>query len=365
MPILTQRSLIVATLAIILLNVCLLLNRERNSACYLNPAFSNCQVYNNTSFVAPKLGPNNEKLAFAMFFSSTEDQSEDLAVDNYFISARMLVWQLLHSPKTRNRRHIDVVVIVTPSVSQSRCALLEADGAIIHPIEFLPKQWGDFRETRWIDILAKLRGWEMTQYSRIAMLDTDTVLREPIDHIFDEEAAQFQVLLPYADVERKPPEGAPPLPEKYVLAGVGETFSSEHPFPPWWDGDGTNGGLYKRGYFNGGFLVFAPNKQLFDHFMFKVNLPDSFDPSLAEQNLLNSVHNWHGPAPWKPLNSTWNLMYPNDDDLKGGLKTMHQKWFEVPWADGQNNGELVKAEMLRVRWEMEGWYEAVEEKGST
>ncbi|KAF1961210.1 nucleotide-diphospho-sugar transferase, partial [Byssothecium circinans] len=301
-----------------------------------------------------------EKLAFAMFFSSTEYQSEVLSADNYFISARILVWQLLHSPKTRSRRPIDVVVLVTPSVSESRRKVLEADGAIIHPVDFLHKAWGDFRETRWLDILAKLRAWEMTQYSRVLMLDTDTILREPIESIFEEEAAQFQKTLPYGDVERQPPESAPALPDEYVLAGVGETFSSEHTFPPWWDGDGTNGGLYKRGYFNGGFLIFSPNKKLFDHFQFKVNLPNSFDPSLAEQNLLNSVHNWHGPAPWKPLNNTWNLMYPNDDDLRGGLKTMHQKWFETPWADQQRNGELVKMEMGRVRWEMEGWYEALE-----
>jgi alpha-N-acetylglucosamine transferase len=297
-----------------------------------------------------------------MFFSSTEYQSEDLDADKYFQSARMLVWQLLHSPRTRSRRPIDVVVIVTPSVSESRRAVLKADGAIIYPVEFLRKEWGDFRETRWLDILAKLRAWQMTQYSRVLMMDTDTILRQPVDHIFEEEAAQFQTIKPVDSVEYKPAEGAPALPEKYVLAGVGETFGAEHPFPPFWDDDGLDGGLYKKGYFNGGFLIFSPNKALFDHFLFKINSPNSFDASLAEQNLLNTVHDWRGPAPWKALNNTWNLMYPNDDDLKGGLVTMHQKWFDKPWAVDVENGDLVKEEMLRVRWEMQGWYDAKEDK---
>lgn len=368
MSLFTQRPIILTAIALFLLNFFFLMSREGSSFCQSASFIHNDLTTGNTgenttkslSHVKPTLKFGEERLAFAMFFSSTVDQTEDLANDKYFISARMLVWQLLHSPRTRSRRPIDVVVLVTPSVSQSRRAVLEADGAIIQPIEFLRKEWGEFRETRWEDMLAKLRGWEMTQYSRVAILDTDIILREPIDHIFEDEATQFKKTLPVESVKSKPTEGAPPLPDSYVLAGIGETFSPEHPFPPYWDGDGVAGGLYKKGYFNGGFLVYSPSKAMFEHFVYMIQKPNSFIAELAEQNLLNNVHHWDGPAPWQALNNTWNLMYANDDDLKGGLKTMHQKWFENPAADKKNNGELVKEEMKRARWEMQGWYDALE-----
>ncbi|PVH94730.1 glycosyltransferase family 8 protein [Periconia macrospinosa] len=361
MTLFSQRPIILAAIAIFLLNFFFLVSKDGSSFCGAVPTLKHGNTTpKSPSRITAAFKSSEEKLAFAMFFSSTVDQTEDLANDKYFISARMLVWQLLHSPRTRSRRNVDVVILVTPSVSESRRRVLEADGAIIQPIDFLRKEWGEFRETRWEDMLAKLRGWEMTQYSRVAMLDTDIILREPIDHIFDDEATQFKKTLSIDNVRNKPPQGAPPLPDSYVLAGVGETFSPEHPFPPFWDGDSVDGGLYKKGYFNGGFLVFSPSKTMFEYFVWMIKTPNSFIAELAEQNLLNVVHDWNGPAPWQTLNSTWNIMYPNDDDLKGGLRTMHQKWFENPKADEKKNGDMVKEEMRRARWEMQGWYDALE-----
>ena len=77
-----------------------------------------------------------EGFTYVTFLSGTVDQEEDLEEDKYFIATRILVWQLLHKPQTR-ANGIDVIVMVTPSVSTSRCERLRRDGAIVYPVDFL------------------------------------------------------------------------------------------------------------------------------------------------------------------------------------------------------------------------------------
>lgn len=61
----------------------------------------------------------SEKLAYVTFLSGTLDQDEDLENDYYFQAVRILVWQLVHHLPTR-AENVDVVVMVTPTVSESR-----------------------------------------------------------------------------------------------------------------------------------------------------------------------------------------------------------------------------------------------------
>lgn len=77
----------------------------------------------------------NEKLVYVTFLSGTVDQDDDHEKDNYLQAVRILVWQLVHVLETRTKH--DVIVMVTPSVSQSRRDRLKKDGAIIYPVEFL------------------------------------------------------------------------------------------------------------------------------------------------------------------------------------------------------------------------------------
>lgn len=116
-------------------------------------------------------GDREEKVAYATFLSGTEYSGDDLEEDKYFVAVRILVWQLKHVPETRTNRH-DVIVIVTPSVSQSRRDRLRKDGAIVHPVELLHvenQSWIKNEIHRFEEVMAKLRVWEMTQYNRILM----------------------------------------------------------------------------------------------------------------------------------------------------------------------------------------------------
>ena len=79
-----------------------------------------------------------ERLAYVTWLSSTvSGPDKDDFSEGYFVATRILVYQLLHAPKTRTNKSIDVIVVVTPDVSESRRERLRKDGAVVQPIEFL------------------------------------------------------------------------------------------------------------------------------------------------------------------------------------------------------------------------------------
>ncbi|KAF2030693.1 nucleotide-diphospho-sugar transferase, partial [Setomelanomma holmii] len=291
----------------------------------------------------------SEKLAYVTWLSSTDDK-DDLENDNYFLATRILVWQLLHVPETRTKG-IDVVVMVTPAVSESRRARLRKDGAVIHPVDLLQSEthWEKPEHERWNDVMSKLRVLEMTQYSRILMLDGDIMLLHPLDGIFDDPAAQIRDT---QQIEEYPPlEGvAAPLPPTYLMASLSEIDNSNHEFPPT-----PTTGIKTPGYFNAGFFMVAPSLAVSNYYRSLLNTPDSFDSKYPEQNLLNTAHDWSGPMPWQELSYTWNIREPNENDFEKGVVSVHEKWWDQPFI---YDNDKVKDWLKSRRWEMKGWYAA-------
>ncbi|KAF2714063.1 glycosyltransferase family 8 protein [Pleomassaria siparia CBS 279.74] len=292
-----------------------------------------------------------EKIAYVTFLSGTVDQDDDLEKDNYLQAVRILVWQLVHNPETRTKH--DVVVMVTPTVSKSRRERLAKDGATIYPVEFLHTSndsWVQAEQHRWDDVMTKMRVWEMTQYSRIIMLDGDTMLRSSLDGVLDDPGAQILKTKDIASVNYKPLPGEAPLPETYLLASNVEVWDSSHAFPP---KEGT--GLKHEGYMNAGFFVLAPSIPAFELYKSWLNIPGSFDPKYPEQNLMNKVHKWSGPMPWREVAYTWNIRCPTENDFAHGLVSMHEKWWKQPYL---YENKKVKDWLFTRRYEMKGWYEA-------
>lgn len=168
-----------------------------------------------------------------------------------------------------------VVVMVTPTVSESLRKRLIRDGAIVYPFEFLRSQskWVHAAEEPWNDVMTKLRVWEMTQYSRILVLDG----------VFNDLGAQIRTTKEMSSY--KPLDGEAPLPKTYLLASLSEVWDSTHQFPP---KKGT--GLKTIGYMNAGFFLLAPSIDSLNHYKSYLEIPDSLDPKYPEQNLLNKIH---------------------------------------------------------------------------
>ncbi|KAE8152746.1 nucleotide-diphospho-sugar transferase [Aspergillus avenaceus] len=286
------------------------------------------------------------KYAFATIITGEGDTESDVK-DAYFTAARLLTYQLLYSPQTKPRRgHIPFLVLVTKDVPQAQRDTLTREGATVILAENLEREWIHPKWSRWTNVLAKLNLWKATDYEKIAFLDADTIVLEPLDDIFEDSSTALQPLLP-------PREGvssnlSQALPETYLLSGLHDRWVEEA-LPPVPGKE-----FYAAGnYVNAGFLVLSPSQTLFDYYVSLLDTPDRFDASYPEQNLLNLAHRADGRMPWQELGTGWNHkpLSATTDDLKN-FKSLHQKWWR-PVSDPD-----VNVFMRNITQEMEGFFNA-------
>lgn len=287
-----------------------------------------------------------EKLAYLTFLSDTVANVSDPNPmnDKYFVATRLLGYQLLHQEDTRTKRGIPFVVLVTEDISPQKQALLKEDGATVIKVEYLRAQdWVVGEMPEWRDVMTKLRAWELTEYSRILLLDGDMILNRCLDGVFDDPGSQFTPLnqegMETAD------EGT--LPEQYVLG----TFAEANPFhayPP----TAENGDFKDPEYFNAGFFVFSPSKTMFDHYTTVMDIEGRWDPRWPEQNLLNYIHRREGKMPWQHIDTAWNIRFPSIKDKEGGAASLHDKWWHA------HMDAKLQPFYTSIRWKMEGFYDA-------
>ena len=294
-------------------------------------------------------GVQAPKVAFATFLAANanadkeESDAESEAIndedDGYYLGTRVLAYQLLHSRSAGTNNSIPFIVICTEDVSKRKRAQLEKDGALIRIVDRLEADWVHPGSARWADVLAKLRLFQMTEWSKILFIDADHLVTAPLDGVFYDEATLTQSTL--ANLEAiKEDESA--LPRTYMLATHADFFGYEHPWPPPTDAD----------YLNCGFFVFTPSRVLFDYYVSLLKLPGRFDPGFPEQNLLNYAHRREGNMPWKPLWYGWNVNWPTEKDWRGGARSFHAKY----WDGDPSHDPFLKAMWREQRAEMEGFY---------
>lgn len=284
-----------------------------------------------------------EKFAYLTWLSSTpETDNEDFSSNEYFVACRVLIWQLLHDPKTKASKDIDVIVLAGPQVSEIHRERLRQDGAIVRVAEVPHTENDDWivpKESRWGDVMGKLRAWEMEEYSRILMLDGDMILQSPLDPIFHDANA---TLMRTKDRGHKNDE--PDLPENYLFCSFMEISGNNHDWPP------SDRGRFP-GYFNAGFFMLKPSKKIFDYYIGLLNIPNRFSPEYPEQNLLNYAHRWDGAMPWKEISGKWNSKFTSEQDLKGGVVSMHEKWWKL-----RSGGKELMRFVDSKRWQAEGYW---------
>ncbi|KAF2280461.1 putative glycosyl transferase family 8 family, partial [Westerdykella ornata] len=288
------------------------------------------------------------KYAFATLLSGPSGD-EDWAKDNYLTGTRLLAYQLLHNPQTRSKnKGIPFVVFVGENVSEAKRERLRKDGAVIKEVKPIHADWIKPAQREYNEVLSKLRLWEHTEYDRICLLDSDIVLNKPIDGVFDDPAVALQTTGTNRSAEiYKEDEGE--LPTTYAFAAAMET-SPDHNYPP----QVGNGDYIRDDNLNAGFMVFRPDKELFEHYMKILAQPDRFNSALPEQSLLNYAHRWSANMPWKPIGNTWNVNFPYTRDIEAGVASVHEKF----WAPAHQE---MKPWLEAWRYRMEGFFEAMDE----
>lgn len=289
-------------------------------------------------------GVQSPKVAFATFLAATTVKKEEGQLpndddDGYYLGARVLAYQLLHSRSAGTNSSIPFIVLCTEDVAKSKRDRLQKDGAIIRIVDRLEADWVRPGTERWADVLAKLRLFQMTEWSKILFIDADHLVTAPLDGVFYDEATLTQPTLTKMDAVK---EDESALPRTYMLATHADFFGYDHPYPPPTD----------SGYLNCGFFVFTPSKVLFDYYLSLLKLPGRFDPGFPEQNLLNYAHRWDGNMPWKLLWYGWNVNWPTEKDYQGGARSFHAKF----WDGDPSHDPFLKSLWREQRAEMEGFY---------
>ncbi|KYG40496.1 glycosyltransferase family 8 protein [Acidomyces richmondensis BFW] len=284
--------------------------------------------------------------AYATFLAapSAPDQGP-MERDPFFVAMRILTYQLLHAPETRTQQDYPLIILVTSNVTEAKRDRLRRDGAIIWEALPLDTGWVKTEVVTWQDVMSKLRLWELTQFERICFMDGDTVLTAPLDEIFHDQAvassktgAQTKAIV----------NDEAPLPTEYVFAGVAEMKRFHH-YPPSEEG----GDWPNINYLNAGFFVMKPSLEMLNFYTTLMRISVRFDPYFPEQNLLNYAHRREGNMPWRQLDTKWNIHYPSLEDLKGGVASLHEKWWAPVNVD-------LKPFLESWRWRMEGYWEARE-----
>lgn len=279
------------------------------------------------------------KYAFATYLTGMDNRADEDHV--YFIATRMLGYQLMHAPATGTNNSIPFIVMITPNVRKSQRDRLTQDGAIIIEVEDIaPLPWQHLETSRYMDQFTKLRIMQLTQYDRIFFLDSDMYISRRIDDIFTDPAYTL-VQNKHLPSETDAAEGVQP--NSYLFAAANDIHDGEHNWPP-----------PDTHELNSGCFLFQPSNELFEHYMAVFVIPERFPPQFPEQGLLNYVHRQSGNMPFVKLDSSWNVLLPNENDWKEENRpaTIHAKW----WYNTEDRPGLPKA-FNDVRTGMAGFYD--------
>ncbi|KAJ5652800.1 hypothetical protein N7507_010226 [Penicillium longicatenatum] len=274
-------------------------------------------------------------------FDTKQGDSDD--EDAHYVSARTLVYQLLHSPTTKFREPVPVVILVTKDVRESKRQRLRDDGAVVVEVEHLAHDMA-ITVDRWAETIIKLRLFDprIVPYEKVLLLDTDMVLTRPIGAIFQDPATEVR----HTDRSVLVESDAPAPPEEFIMAASPESLQFDHPYP-FLDPENT------KDYFDSGLLMYSPSIELFQYYMELINKPDLFHTGTPVQDLLNYAHRWGGSMPWKRIHYSWYLNWPNDNDLKGNMSLLHTKGWDHAFS---YSSDAVKKFAFARRWEMEGYW---------
>ncbi|PSN73576.1 nucleotide-diphospho-sugar transferase [Corynespora cassiicola Philippines] len=306
------------------------------------------------------------KYAYATFLgpptshNATTTNSTRSLGDPYFTSTRLLTYQILHAPQTRTHLpHAPFLILVLPSTPEAWINVLQAEGATIvriEPIDLSPtsgafdRQW--VAQSRFRDVLAKLRLWELDAWDKILYLDADSFLLHNLDGIFeDKDVGITQKTLSLGssaadgaseEASAEDRQGEELMPEEYLMAASTDTYGSQLEWEP--------PSASHPEYLCACFMLVRPSRRVFGYYMHVLNRAENplKDAVYPEQDLLIWVHRKEGRMPWKRIPIVWSANDGDMDGRVGRVRSLHVKGWEG--AEGGNKFMSVTTYMLEVEY---------------
>ncbi|KAF4692252.1 hypothetical protein FOZ60_013789 [Perkinsus olseni] len=190
---------------------------------------------------------------------------------DYFVGAMVLGWSLKHRGRTQH----DMVLLHTADVPVEFLDSLRRVWDC-REVEYIrnvsPRLFLNFKGSRFKDVFTKLRVLELTEYSKVCLLDSDMLVRDNIDEIFD----------------LQPPAGS----------------RAKVPVTSFWNGHRQITGI------NGGCMLLEPSKEVFNCMMDEVsyyNNPAHWPTCGAEQEYLTRWYASRSHQQWSHISCRYNF----------------------------------------------------------
>ncbi|KAK6543922.1 hypothetical protein TWF694_000640 [Orbilia ellipsospora] len=274
---------------------------------------------------------HREKCAYVTLLATKTNLTDYEEFTYYFNGARVLAYQLLHAPDTRDDKEFIVLMpndlIGKPDVAR-KVQTLRQEGVtvkFISPVD-LPEEIvaQEFRP-KYAKVFTKLRLWQLTEYDRLMYIDSDILLRKSLKSIWDLPETKTQKSVPWANQSTE-----------------GQYFDSEH-FATLFGEDKIEDEEYvfaagvdhkieqHQPYMNTGFFVFRPSELIFDRLMKIMPYSDAYKGLVyGEQNLINYYFRKHGPFPWQAFPDRLHTLGGEHFDLQPPkVAVLHTKWWEM------------------------------------
>ena len=254
-------------------------------------------------------------------------------VDYYFENIKIIAHRLFRSGTTRDPFNRSFIVLAGPSVPEKQVEILESHGAIVRRVPLIEPPSGtvdmDRINPRYKDQFTKLHVWNLTEYSRVAYFDADTLLIRPVHTIFDTPTRM---------------RGE----EEWLFAAVYDSGNSRQgshrndPGPE--DKGGSNDNV-----FNAGVFLLYPTASQFNYIFTILGDPPKTDwTTFMEQDMLRWAYRDGGPYPWIRLSHLYNTQWCKSWDLDSAFVLHDKLW-------GPQSDEVLQRAWYQAWGEMVGW----------
>lgn len=223
--------------------------------------------------IQSKLEQTESRYAFATFLSELDDETTKKDQDDVYLTCtRMLAYQLLHDPETRTNTSIPFVVLVSPGVPQEKRDRLTSEGAIVVEFPSINMEWMKPGRERWKHVMDKLNVFQLTQFDKVLLLDSDIVVFKRLDGVFQDPATEIMQNLGMEE-NIKDDEGTQP--QAYLMAAdTSPVGGSNHKWP-----------AERTGPLNAGFVVIHPSLEVFNHYIAVAKIEGRTPGTAPENNL--------------------------------------------------------------------------------
>ncbi len=204
----------------------------------------------------------------------------------------------LHQSLRDTQTRYPLVVMVTQNIDQATRSALADAGCLVRDVAPLAPTAGvveNYAHAHFAEVWTKLCAWNLTEFSRLVLLDADMLVVKNMDELMDLPLPPGWIAACHAC--RCNPNHIVSYPADWAPANCHYTY-----------GDGGDDAAVPRGlapYFNSGTVVLTPDREIFADLLTRLAaITDLSAFPFPEQDLLN--HYFRGR--WQPLSYQYNAL---------------------------------------------------------